>query len=93
MYMYSRCGFIRTLPVTHLTHNSRVCSKKQAMDGVVLTLRSSDVGQPLCGETGPLESMSHHQVVEERSVLLPYLVLLVYYSFFHPFVVHCGITL
>lgn len=36
-----------------------------------------DIREPLCCETGPLERMGHHQVVEERCVFLPYLVLFI----------------
>lgn len=36
-----------------------------------------DIGQPLGSQAGPLQGMCHDQVVEERGVLLPDLVLLI----------------
>ena len=42
-----------------------------------------DIGKPLRRQTWPLEGVSHHQVVQKRRVLLPYLVLLVDDSFLH----------
>lgn len=47
------------------------------MDRIVLPLRASDIGQPLGSQTGPLQGMGHHEVVQERSVLLPDLVLFI----------------
>ena len=47
------------------------------MDRIVLSLRAGDVWEPLGCETGPLQGMRHHQVIEKRSVLLPYFILLI----------------
>ena len=53
------------------------------MHAVVLALGASDVGQPLRGQAGPLQGVRHHQVVQERCVLLPDLVLLVDHALLH----------
>lgn len=59
------------------------------MDGVVFALRPGDVWEPLRSQAGPLQGVGHHQVVEERCVLLPYLVLFVHHSLLHRFVIGC----
>lgn len=48
-----------------------------------------DVGQPLHGEAGPLERVCHHQVVEERRVLLPDPVLLADDALLHRVLQRC----
>lgn len=45
-----------------------------------------DIGQPLGSEAGPLQGVSHDQVIEERGVLLPDLVLLIDHPFLHSIV-------
>ena len=66
-----------------------MCAEQQSVDGVVLALGACDVRQPLRRETGPLQGVGHHEVVEEGRVLLPYLVLLVYDTLFHCLIVSC----
>ena len=58
-------------------HHSRVCSEEQPVYGIVLSLWSGDVREPLSSEAGPLQGMGHDKIIEERSVLLPDLVLLI----------------
>ena len=48
----------------------------QLLHAVVLPGGLDAVGEPLHGERGPLQRVRHHQVVQERRVLLPDLVLL-----------------
>lgn len=65
----------------------RVSAENQAVDCVVLAFGTSNVRQPLCGKRWPFESMSHDEVIEERSVLLPDFILLVDNSLFDGIVV------
>ncbi len=60
------------------------------MHRIVLSLGLGDVGQPLSSQTGPLESMCHDQVIEERSVLFPDLVLLVDDSLLNCLIIDCS---
>ena len=55
----------------------RMSAEYKTVNGVVFAFWAGDVRQPLRCQRRPLQRMSHHQVVQERSVLLPYLVLLV----------------
>ena len=71
------------------SRHSRMCAKQEPVNGVVLPLRPGDVRQPLCCQTGPLEGVRHHKIVEKRSVLFPYLVLFVHYPLFHRLVIGC----
>lgn len=57
------------------------------MYGIVLSLWSGDVREPLSRQAGPLQGMGHDKVVEEGCVLLPYLVLLVDDSLLHRLVI------
>ena len=59
------------------------------MYGVVLSLWPGDVREPLSRQAGPLQGVGHDKVVQEWSVLLPYLVLLVDYSLLHCLVISC----
>jgi len=54
-----------------------VCAQDEAVHRVVLAVLLGHVRQPLGGQRGPLEGVRHDQVVQERRVLLPNLVLLV----------------
>lgn len=42
-----------------------------------------DIWEPLSSEAWPLQSMGHDQIIEERGVLLPNLILLVDHPFLH----------
>ena len=42
-----------------------------------------DVREPLCSKTGPLQGMSHDQVVQEWCVFLPYFVLFIDHPLLH----------
>lgn len=54
-----------------------VGAEHHLLDGVVLPSGLSAVGEPLHGEGRPLQGMGDDEVVQERGVLLPDLVLLV----------------
>lgn len=60
-----------------------VSAHDQALQGEVLAAHLVAVGQPLHGERGPLQGVRDDQVVEERRVLLPDLVLLVHQPLLH----------
>lgn len=60
-----------------------VRAEHHLLDGVVLSGRLDTVGEPLHGEGGPLERVRDDEVVEERRVLLPDLVLLVDEALLH----------
>lgn len=53
------------------------------MNRVVLSFRPSHVWKPLGSKRGPLQSVCHHQIIQKRSVLLPYLVLLIDHPLFN----------
>ena len=55
----------------------RVRAQYQPVHRVILAVRSGHIRQPLGRQTRPLEGVGHDEVVEERRVLLPDLVLLV----------------
>lgn len=59
------------------------------MYGIVLSLWPGDIREPLSGQAGPLQGVGHDKVVEEWSVLLPYLVLLVDDSLLHRLIIGC----
>jgi len=42
-----------------------------------------DIWQPLSSKTGPLQSMSHNQIVKKRSVFLPYFIFFIYHPLLH----------
>jgi len=60
-----------------------VGTKNHLLDGVVLARGLITVWKPFDGERRPFEGMSDDKIVEERSVLFPYLVLFVYQSFLY----------
>lgn len=55
-------------------------AENHLLNGVVFTGRLVAVGEPFDGEGRPLEGVSDDEVVEERSVLLPDLVVFVDYA-------------
>lgn len=48
-----------------------------------------DIRKPLGGEAGPLQGVGHDQIVQERGVLFPDLVLFIDNSFLHS-IIKCG---
>ena len=60
-----------------------VRAEDHLLDGVVLPRGFGAVGEPLHGEGGPFERVGDDEVVEEGSVLLPDLVLLVDEALLH----------
>ena len=68
-----------TTPVRY----SRMGAQDKSVNGVVFPLWSCHVRKPLCCQAWPFEGMRHYQVVQERSVFLPYFILFIYHSFFY----------
>lgn len=52
-------------------------ANQQAMGGEGLIGDSLNIGQPLAGQRGPVKGATVHDIIEEDSILLPYLVLFV----------------
>eukprot|EP00982_Pelagococcus_subviridis_P001135 9085-Pelagococcus_subviridis.AAC.4 len=55
---------------------ARVRPQDELLDAVVLPARLDAIGKPLHGERRPLQRVRDDEIVQERRVLLPYLVLL-----------------
>lgn len=54
-----------------------VCAQDEAVHRVVFAILLGHIRQPLGCQGWPFKGMGHHQIVEERRVLLPYLVFLI----------------
>lgn len=50
---------------------------------VVFSFRSGHVWKPLGSQRGPFQSVCHHQIIQKRSILLPYFVLLIDHPLFN----------
>lgn len=42
-----------------------------------------DIWQPLSSKTGPLQRVSHNQIIKKRSVFLPYFIFFIYHPLLH----------
>ena len=76
MSYYKNDGFIwikenLSFKILNFRMNVRIASGQECEPG--------DIRQPLSRKAGPLQGVGHNQVIEEWGVLLPDLILLVYY--------------
>ena len=61
---------IRNLQIV-VVLSRRMCSQKQAMPCESLIGKNFLVGHPLHSESGPLQSMRDHHIIQERRIFLP----------------------
>lgn len=54
-----------------------VGAQNQAVDGIVFAFGTRNIHQPLCSQRWPLQGMGHYQIVQERCILFPDLVLFI----------------